>query len=170
MLDCNEFVNADEIARGLSPFQPENVAFQAGRIMLERIDHLLTNEVSFAFETTLSTISYLKTIEAARKKNYSIKLIYIWLKNVELARERVKIRVQDGGHNIPDDVIERRYKRGVHNLIKKFIPVCDYWLVADNSYNPLTFVAEGFGTSQPKILDEMVWQIINQQANETREI
>ena len=168
MLDCKEFVNADEIARGLSPFKPESVSFQAGRIMLERINQLINDKVSFAFETTLSTLSYLKTIELARQKGYTIKLLYIWLSDINLAIERVSIRVQDGGHNIPADVIARRYQRGLNNLIEKFIGVSDYWLIADNSTKPLKFVAEGFATSAPKIYNAAVWQKINDKSNEKR--
>ena len=93
MLDCNEFVNADEIAKGLSPFQPEKVSFQAGRIMVERIDELLKSGVDFAFETTLTTLSYLNTIKAAKKKGYSVTLLYFWLNDVNLAIECVKTRV-----------------------------------------------------------------------------
>lgn len=96
MLDCKEFVNADEIAKGLSPFQPESVSFQAGRIMLERIDELLKSGVDFAFETTLTTLSYLNTIKLARENGYTISLLYFWLNDVNLAVERVKERVNEG--------------------------------------------------------------------------
>lgn len=95
MLDCKEFVNADEIAKGLSPFQPESVSFQAGRIMIERIDELLKSGVDFTFETTLTTLSYLNTIRVAKEKGYSITLLYFWLNDVELAIERVKTRVNE---------------------------------------------------------------------------
>lgn len=111
IIECKEFVNADEIAKGLSPFQPEKVAFEAGRIMLERINELLKNEESFAFETTLSTKSYKNKIKEARQKGYTVTMLFFWLQNVELAKERVKIRVSEGGHNIESDVIERRYIR-----------------------------------------------------------
>ena len=82
MLDCKEFVNADEIARGLSPFQPENVSFQAGRIMIERIEELIALEVDFGFETTLTTLSYVNTIKLAKEKGYTVTLIYFWLDDV----------------------------------------------------------------------------------------
>ena len=91
MLDCKEFVNADEIAKGLSPFQPEMISFQAGRIMIERIDELLHSGVDFAFETTLTTLSYLHTIRLAKEKGYTVHLIYFWLNDVDLAIERVKM-------------------------------------------------------------------------------
>jgi len=143
MLDCKEFVNADEIAKGLSPFQPESVSFQAGRIMLERIDELLNSGVDFAFETTLTTLSYINTIQLAKEKGYTISLLYFWLNDVNLAIERVKTRVNEGGHNIPEETIRRRYYRGIINLTTKFINVCDYWIVINNSGRPFTFVAEG---------------------------
>lgn len=166
MLDCKEFVNADEIAKGLSPFQPENVSFQAGRIMLERINELLDSEVDFAFETTLTTLSYIKTIELAKEKGYSINLLYFWLNDVNLAIERVKTRVNEGGHNIPEETIRRRYSRGIINLTTKFINVCDYWIVINNSSRPFTFVAEGQGDTELKIHDEQVWQQIKNKSNE----
>ena len=117
ILDCKEFVNADEIARGLSPFQPEKVAFEAGRIMLNRIDDLLNRNESFAFETTLATRSYQLKIEEAKKKGYITTLLFFWLQNVELAKERVKTRVTEGGHNIEPEVIERRYRRGIKKVV-----------------------------------------------------
>lgn len=120
ILDCREFVNADEIARGLSPFQPEKVAFEAGRIMLKRIDELLLSKQSFAFETTLATKSYKNKIHEARNNGYDITLLFFWLNNTALAIERVKTRVLEGGHNINADVIERRFY-GVSRIYLTFI-------------------------------------------------
>ena len=116
ILDCKEFVNADEIAKGLSPFQPEKVAFEAGRIMLNRIDELFKNQENFAFETTLATKTYKQKIKFAKENNYNTTLLFFWLRNSDLAKERVKTRVKEGGHNIPTDVIERRYINGIKNL------------------------------------------------------
>ena len=166
MLDCKEFVNADEIAKGLSPFQPESVSFQAGRIMLERIEELINSSVDFAFETTLTTLSYLNTIKLAKEKGYSVTLLFFWLNDVNLAIERVKIRVSEGGHNIPEDTIRRRYFRGIYNLNNKFIELCDFWIVINNSSKPFTFVAEGQGNTQIRIHDEPVWQKIKRQNDE----
>lgn len=111
ILDCNEFVNADEIARGISPFQPEKVAFEAGRIMLNRISELLSKDKTFAFETTLATKSYKNLITEAKSKNYQVSLVYFWLQNVDIAItiNRVATRVKEGGHDITIDVIKRRY-------------------------------------------------------------
>jgi predicted ABC-type ATPase len=166
MLNCKEFVNADEIARGLSPFQPESVSFQAGRIMLERIEELIQAKVDFAFETTLTTLSYVNTIKLAKEQGYTITLLYFWLDNVQLAIERVKNRVLEGGHDIPIDTIQRRYYRGMANLTSRFINICDYWIVINNSSRVYTFVAEGQDESELKIHDEAVWHLIKNQSNE----
>jgi len=116
IIKCKEFVNADEIAKGLSPFQPETVSFEAGRIMINRINELLKDNETFAFETTLSTKSYKNKVLKAKEQGYTITLLFFWLNNIELAKERVKIRVKEGGHNIPEDVIERRYLKGMAQL------------------------------------------------------
>ena len=108
----------------MSPFQPEKVAFEAGRIMLERIDTLLKSNVNFAFETTLSTKSYKNRILEAKGKGYSIKLLFFWLPSIEMAVNRVAMRVSERGHHIPSDVIARRYSRGIENLFKIHIPLC----------------------------------------------
>ena len=133
ILDCKEFVNADEIAKGLSPFQPEKVSFEAGRIMLNRIQELLDNNTSFAFETTLSTRSYKNKVLAAKQKGYNVTLLFFWLQTIELAKERVLIRVKEGGHNIEPEVIERRYLKGIHNLFEIYLPIVDGALIFDNS-------------------------------------
>jgi predicted ABC-type ATPase len=133
IIECKEFVNADEIAKGLSPFQPEKVAIEAGRIMLNRIDELLNINENFAFETTLSTRSYRTKIQAAKQKGYKITLLFFWLQNFELAKERVKMRVSEGGHNIPPEVIVRRYKKGIKNLFDIYLPIVDGALIFDNS-------------------------------------
>lgn len=133
ILDCKEFVNADEIAKGLSPFQPEKVSFEAGRIMLNRINELLSENENFAFETTLSTRSYKNKIVEAKDKGYRVTLLFFWLQNIELAKERVKIRVSEGGHNIEPEVIERRYIKGIKNLFDIYLPVVDGALIFDNS-------------------------------------
>nr|WP_315144657.1 zeta toxin family protein [uncultured Flavobacterium sp.] len=154
ILDCKEFVNADEIAKGLSPFQPEKVAFEAGRIMLNRVNELLLQKVNFAFETTLATKSYKNKVLEAKKSNYNVVLLFFWLKNPELAKERVKTRVFEGGHNIPTDVIERRYFKGIRNLFDIYIPITDQVLIFDNSEGKPQLIAEKSSTDQLMILDE----------------
>ncbi len=133
IIGCKEFVNADEIAKGLSPFQPETVAFEAGRIMLNRINDLLKNNETFAFETTLSTKSYRSKIIEAQGKGYTVTLLFFWLENIELAKERVDIRVKEGGHFIADDIIERRYLRGIKNLFEIYLEIVDGVLIFNNS-------------------------------------
>jgi len=132
VLNCYEFINADEIARGLSPFKPENASFEAGRIMLNQIDKHIEAGVDFAIETTLSSKHYEEVIPNAKKKGYVVTLLFFWLESVNIAKERVKKRVEGGGHNIPEDVIERRYKRGLENFFRKFIHLADNWLLVDN--------------------------------------
>ena len=143
MLSCKEFVNADEIARGLSPFNPENVAIEAGRLMLSRMYELLNDSVDFAFETTLATRSYASFIKKAQAKGYHVSLVYFWLESPELAIDRVKMRVAAGGHNIQENVIRRRYKSGVKNLFNLYTPICDYWIMLDNSNPPFKIIAKG---------------------------
>lgn len=143
ILNCKEFVNADNIAAGLSPFQPEKVAFEAGRIMLERIEFLLLSNATFAIETTLSSKSYKTKFEQAIKNGYEVKLLFFWLPTVEMAIYRVAIRVSEGGHNIPKDVILRRYSRGIQNLFKIYIPLCNEWVVFDNSDGAPIMIAQG---------------------------
>lgn len=142
ILECKEFVNADEIAKGLSPFQPEKVAFEAGRIMLNRIDELFKNGKNFAFETTLATKIYKHKIQFAKKKGYIITLLFFWLQNAELAKERVKIRVSEGGHDIPKDVIERRYLNGIKNLFDIYLEIVDQVFIFDNSEGKHILIAE----------------------------
>lgn len=155
ILDCKEFVNADEIAKGLSPFQPEKVAFESGRIMLHRINELFQQEENFAFETTLATRSYKNKIIEAKNKNYNTILLFFWLENSELAKERVKTRVKEGGHNIPEDVIERRYIKGIKNLFEIYIPIVDQVLIFDNSKGKHKLIAEKSGSDELNILDEI---------------
>ncbi|MEO8533420.1 MAG: zeta toxin family protein [Flavobacterium sp.] len=133
ILDCKEFVNADEIAKGLSPFQPEKVAFEAGRIMLHRVNELLANGEVFAFETTLATKSYKSKVSLAKEKGYNVVLLFFWLQDVNLAIERVKTRVQEGGHNIETDVIKRRYINGIANLFDIYLPIVNEAMIFDNT-------------------------------------
>lgn len=142
LLECREFVNADEIARGLSPFQPEKVAIEAGRLMLKRIEELLASCQDFAFETTLSTKSFIHTIKKAQANGYYVTLIFFWLESIELAKERVQNRVSEGGHHIDSDIIERRYKAGIKNLFQLYAKRVDSLLIYDNSNLESELIAE----------------------------
>lgn len=155
IIECKEFVNADEIAKGLSPFQPEKVAFESGRIMLKRITELLFDNQSFAFETTLSTKSYKSKILEAKEKGYTVTLLFFWLQNVELAKARVKMRVLEGGHNIEPEIIERRYFRGIKNLFKIYIPIVDGAIIFDNSNGKHELLAEKTVDGQLNIFDSI---------------
>ncbi len=163
MLNCKEFVNADEIARGLSPFQPETVSFQAGRIMLNRIKKLLKEGKDFAFETTLSTKSYVSFLKSAQQKGYSILLVYFWLESVELAKSRVAERVKKGGHNILPATIERRYHRGIKNFFGLYQDAVDTWVIYNNSNATPEIIASGVEKRATTIYNSDIWRIIQSQ-------
>ncbi|MBR2947343.1 MAG: zeta toxin family protein [Bacteroidales bacterium] len=161
MLNCSNFVNADEIARGLSPFDPESASIQAGRIMLTRVDELLSNKQDFAIETTLATRTYVNLIRKAQKCGYTVTLLYFWLNMPSLAIERVKLRVESGGHNVSEERIRRRYDMGIKNLFNLYIPECEYWMIIDNSYNPV-LICEGGKDITTKIHNKTLFnQLIN---------
>jgi len=160
ILDCKEFVNADEIAKGLSPFQPEKVAVEAGRIMISRINNLLEDELSFAFETTLATKSYKNKILLARNKGYTVTLLFFWLQTIDLAKERVATRVLEGGHNIPKDVIERRYINGIKNLFSIYMPIVDELMIFDNSQMKSELIASKSTMSSLIVLNEQKFNFL----------
>lgn len=160
MLKCREFVNADEIAAGISPFNPEGVAIQAGRLMIDRIIQLLKDGETFAFETTLATRSYVKLIQQAKKRGYFVTLLFFSLSTSEQAQRRVAQRVSMGGHNIPSDVIVRRYEAGLQNLFQLYMPICDYWTLYDNSNCPAVRIASGFGTERIEVFDKERYQTL----------
>jgi len=163
MLDCDEFINADEIARGISPLNPEKAAIEAGRYMLSKIDKLIATNKDFAFETTLATKSYTKTIQKAKEQGYQVTLVYFWLASAELAIERVLTRVLEGGHNIPKPVIIRRYYSGVKNLFNLYLPICNYWMIFDNSIAPSELIAEGYPKEEVEILNPSKFRTIESQ-------
>nr|WP_314995298.1 zeta toxin family protein [uncultured Capnocytophaga sp.] len=142
VLDCKEFINADEIAKGLSPFQPESVAMQAGRIMLARMDELLQKGETFAFETTLATKSYKQKIEWAQANGYEVTLLFFWLDSPNMAKKRVAQRVAEGGHSIPSETIERRYHNGIVNLFAIYIDMVDICYIFDNSEGRKELIAQ----------------------------
>lgn len=160
ILDCKEFVNADEIAKGLSPFQPEKVAVEAGRIMISRINNLLEDELSFAFETTLATKSYKNKILLAKNKGYTVTLLFFWLQTIDLAKERVATRVLEGGHDIPKDVIQRRYINGIKNLFSIYIPIVDELMIFDNSQMKSELIASKSTMSSLIVLNEQKFNFL----------
>ncbi|MEM9541490.1 MAG: zeta toxin family protein [Cyanobacteria bacterium P01_E01_bin.42] len=159
-LEISEYVNADEIAVGLSPFNPNSVAIQAGRLMLARLDYLANTEVDFAFETTLAARHFAKFLRECRAKGYTINLVYFWLQSPELAIARVRRRVESGGHNIPEETIRRRYDRGRSNLINLYLPLCDTWNIYDNSGANPQLVAALNPNREIMIYEPSIWQQI----------
>lgn len=157
ILNCKEFVNADEIARGLSPFQPEKSAIQAGRVMLARIDQLIALGSNFAFETTFATKSYVNTVKKAQSNGYDVTILYFWLNSVHLAKKRVELRVMEGGHSIPEEVIERRYRLGIANMMNLYIPIANNWMFIDNSQGTYEIIAEG-GADSEIVSENVRWQ------------
>ena len=163
MLDCKEFVNADEMAKGLSPFNPEGVALQAGRLMIERVLQLLRDQETFAFETTLSTRSYVKLVKMAQKQGYYVSLLFFSLATPEQAVRRVAKRVSQGGHNIPTDVVYRRYASGLKNLFQLYMDTVDFWALYDNSDCPTRKIAYGWKGAETTVLDDETFNRLKQQ-------
>ncbi len=157
--NCKEFLNADLIAAGLAPFAPETQAFWASELMLQRIDELVKLRASFSFETTLAARSYRTSIREWIAAGYKVHLIFLWLPSVEMAVERVATRVKEGGHNIPESVIRRRYHRGLDNLFELYEPVVSRAQVRDASRLTAVLVWE---RDEDKIcvLDYNRWQDI----------
>jgi predicted ABC-type ATPase len=146
-LHVKEFVNADEIARGLSPLNPAGMAIEAGKIMLRRIRQLADDNEDFSIETTLASRSYIKFIKECQAKGYIVILIFFYLDSWELARQRVERRVSKGGHDIPETDIERRYHRGIKNL-KEYVEAVDNWYVYDNSKSEYSPIAKRVGKNE----------------------
>jgi predicted ABC-type ATPase len=168
ILNCREFVNADEIAAWLSPFQPETAAIEAGRIMLRRIENLMNRNSDFAIETTLATKTYKNTILKAQEKGYHVTLLFFWLQTVELAKSRVQKRVAEGGHNIEQAVIERRYVSGIRNLFEIYLPIADDVLIFDNSEGKHELIAKMINQSGITIINDVKFRLLKQYDNKKR--
>lgn len=167
-LGIDDFVNADQIAAGLSAFNPEGAAFEAGRIMLERIRTLSASGQDFAFETTLASRSFAPMLRDLKEKSaYRCYLIYLWLDTPAAAQKRVARRVGEGGHNIPPDVIHRRYWRGLANFNLLYRPLADEWRIYDNSkeFSP-TLIAAGTTSKTTTVNQPETWELIRSTHNE----
>lgn len=140
---CPIFVNADLIAEGLSPFEPTEAAIRAGRVMVDEIRRHVRRGESFAFETTLAGRRYARMIPAWRRIGYRVKLIFLWLPNAEMALERVAIRVSQGGHHVPEDVVRRRFEAGWQNFQAIYRPIVDYWSLYNNAGERPVLIDEG---------------------------
>lgn len=149
-MGVDEFVNADLIAQGLSGFQPERAALHAGRVMLERIHYLVKKRVNFAFETTLASRTFASWIAELKKTGYDFYLIFLYLPNEEFAIARVAERVRMGGHNVPEDIIRRRYRAGIKHFFALYKPMADFWRFYDNSLpaGPRLIALGGIGQSE----------------------
>lgn len=167
MLECSEFVNSDEFAKGLSPFNPEKAAIKASRFVIMKIRHLISRQMDFAVETTLATRTLLKTVKMAQSNGYTVTLLYFWLNTPELAIQRVKARVEAGGHNIPEETIRRRYRVGIQYFFNDYSPVCERWILADNSQIPFRVVAEGSKRDIVSIRDEETYYKIRSYADDS---
>ena len=170
LLNLQTFVNADEIADELSPQNPERESLRAFRLMLERVDQLIARGEDFAVETTLATKSLAGIIDNAQQLGYKVGLLYFWLKSPFLAVRRVAIRVASGGHNIPEPTIIRRYWQGMENLRDIYIPICDSWILFDNSASEADWIAERkLGDEDPIIYNQSLYNKIINPDNSTTE-
>lgn len=161
-LDVYEFVNADEIARGLNPLKPESANLMAGRVMIDRIHKLIESKSNFAFETTCSGHRHAERIKQAKAAGYVTTLIFLWLQSADMAVQRVHTRVRQGGHNIPEPIIRRRYTAGLVNLVKLFLPLVDKAVIYDNTTtNRLDFrkIAEK-NEQGMTVFDHALWNTI----------
>lgn len=154
-----EYVNADPIAHGLSGFDPASVALQAGRVMLNRLHELADQRKTFAFETTLAAKHYAGWIKKLREDGYAFQLMFLWLLSPDLAVQRVRARVHAGGHDIPEQVIRRRYAAGLRNFSKLYQPLANTWAVYDNSESPNPImIAQGGEGEEPSIIHAGPWE------------
>ena len=170
MLNCKEFVNSDEFAKGLSPFDPSKASIHASRYMLMKIRYLLKRQEDFAVETTLATRTLLKIAKTAQAAGYTVTLLYFWLNSPDLAIDRVKARVEAGGHNIPEDTIVRRYYTGIYYFFSLYAPISERWILADNSQIPFRVIAEGTKEEILTIRDEETYAKIKAIAEERRQL
>lgn len=168
MLECSEFVNSDEFAKSLSPFDPSLASIQASRYMLMKIRYLLKKEKDFAIETTLATRTLLKIVKNAQAAGYTVTLLYFWINSPELAVERVRARVEAGGHNIPEETIRRRYQVGVDYFFHIYAPISERWILADNSQIPFRVIAEGSKDDVINVRDKEIFAKIKSIALERR--
>lgn len=165
-LSVQDYVNADAIAHGLSAFRPDRAAVQAGRVALERLHQLADRGESFAFESTLEGRSLARFILSARGRGYRFHLTFLWLPSAEMAVARVQERVRSGGHAVPDDVVRRRYRRGLTNFLGLYRPLADWWRVYDSSLDAgPRLVAQGANSTTTEEVDPGVWRRIMQHAD-----
>lgn len=157
-----EFLNADAIAAGLSPFRPFRVEAVAGRLMLQRFEELAAERTTFAFEATLSGRGFAARLVELRRLGYRVHMVYLWLRNADLAVQRVRQRVAAGGHDVPEFVVRRRFHRSAANFMNIYRPLAEFWLVCDNSMQELRRVADGSGGTTLHVYDEAMYESFRQ--------
>ena len=135
------FINADLIAQGISPFAPEAVALRAGRLMIEEIELFANRGIDFAFETTLSGRGHINTIRKLKNRGYAIHLFFLWVPNVNFSLSRVRERVAEGGHDVPEADVRRRFERSIRNFLQHYRQLADMWTLFDNSYETPEIIA-----------------------------
>ncbi len=152
-------MNVDLIANGISPFDPERAALRAGRIMLEQIHSLAEGGVDFGFETTLSGKTYVKLLKEMKERKYLVHIFFLWISGVELALERIRLRVRNGGHAIPEATVRRRFGRSPRNFLHVYKPLANSWTIFDNSGDvPKTIAIEESGKIE--ILDPDAFNVL----------
>jgi predicted ABC-type ATPase len=156
-LHIDEFVNADVIARGLSAFNPEGAALDAGRVMLKRLHELAAQRKNIAFESTLASRTFAPWIRELRKTGYRFHLFYFWLPSPEMCVNRVSQRKSLGGHFVPAETIHRRYHAGVRNFFELYAPIAYRWKFFDNTLKPRTLIASGGECLEEEIFDAEAW-------------
>lgn len=170
LLGCNEYVNSDEFAKSLSPFNPSSAYVSASRYMLMKIKYLMGKKKDFGVETTLATRSLVKTVERAHSLGYEVTILYFWLNSPELAIKRIAARVSAGGHDIPAETVRRRYHMGLDYFFNVYSGICERWILADNSTIPFTVVAEGYKDREISIRDQekydRIWKIVHPEDEE----
>ena len=160
LLAIDEFVNADEIARGLNPLHPDEQAMAAGRLMIGRIAQLTHKGKSFAFETTCASHMHTQTLQQCKQAGYEVIVCFLWLPSAQMAISRVAQRVSRGGHAIPEAIIKRRYAKGLHNFVNLYMPLADRAFIYDNSEGALQLIVEKCTNGTLDILNQDIWNLI----------
>ena len=165
----SEFVNADQIARGLSPLNPESVAMEAGRLMLKRINDLAAQGADFGLESTLSSRTLAHRLKELTAAGYEILILFVWVRDAQLALERVKSRALSGGHSIPEEVVRRRYSRSISNFMDLYSGLANRWEIYDNSLGEPKVVATGKYEVAERVFDQTIWTKIQPMKEEPSE-
>lgn len=157
---CPNFVNADLIAGGLSPFSPRSAAIKAGKLVLDQIHEFAKLEVDFAFESTLAGKAHIKFFNELKRRGYKLHLFFLWIPDPELAIARIKDRVAEGGHDIPVQDVRRRFKRSIHNFFRLYQPLMNSWMLFNNAKSVPTLIAKG-KNGQISVIDQELFGQIN---------